>query len=114
MHFTSGLMVRISLSRAGSSSTVLSGFVITTPNDRTHSRCRVSACPAESNGEICGRKCAADLSAHGLRTRPVLDSGSVLIRLLTADPGSSEHLGFPILAFLRNRQVQPNPPTADL
>src|SRR5215469_1688919 len=47
MHLTPGLMLRISSSSARSSSTVLSGFVMTTPNDRTRSRCRVSACPAE-------------------------------------------------------------------
>ena len=47
MHFTPGLMARISSSSAKSSSTVLSGLVITIPNDRTRSRYRASACPAE-------------------------------------------------------------------
>src|SRR5882757_11477151 len=47
MHFTPGLMTRISSSRAKSSSTVLLGLVITTPNDRMRNRCRASASPAE-------------------------------------------------------------------
>src|SRR5271165_4115597 len=47
MHFTPGLMTRISSNRAKSSSTVLSGLVITTPNDRIRNRCRASASPAE-------------------------------------------------------------------
>ena len=67
MHFTPGLMARISSSSAKSSSTVLSGLVITIPN----------AQPLEGVGmpsrvfhwEIGGRERPADLSADlGLPT----------------------------------------------
>ena len=47
MHFTPGLMARISSSKAKSSSRALSGLVITTPNDRMRNRCRESAYPTE-------------------------------------------------------------------
>jgi hypothetical protein len=47
MHFTPGLMERISCNSDKSSSTVLSGLVITTPNDFIRNRSNASADPAE-------------------------------------------------------------------
>src|SRR5271156_6123880 len=57
MHFTPGLIARISSNIARSSSTVLSGQVITTPNDRRRSRRRASASPAEySMGKLAAER----------------------------------------------------------